>query len=100
VTEDHFLILFENSSVKIPHALLPKSVHNTGNYIISLGNLCEWMGEKAEGLGVDILPGIAGNDVVFNDDGSVGGIITGDFGVAKDGSLKENFQAGIKINAR
>ena len=58
------------------------------------------MAEKAEGLGVDILPGIAGNDVVFNDDGSVGGILTGDFGVAKDGTQKENFQAGIKINAR
>ena len=58
------------------------------------------MAEKAEGLGVDILPGIAGNDVVFNDDGSVGGIVTGDFGVAKDGTQKEHFQAGIKINAR
>jgi electron-transferring-flavoprotein dehydrogenase len=55
------LVLFENSSFKIPYALLPLSVHNTGNYIISLGDLCEWMGEKAEALGVDILPGIAGD---------------------------------------
>ena len=91
MTEDQFLVLFENSSFKIPHFLLPASVHNTGNYIISLGNLCEWMGEKAEALGIDILPGIAGNDIVYNDDGSVGGIITGDFGIAKDGSHKENF---------
>ncbi len=58
------------------------------------------MGGKAEELGVDILPGIAGDQIAFNDDGSVGGIITGDFGVAKDGSHKENYQAGIKINAK
>ena len=65
-----------------------------------MGNLCEWLAEKAEGLGVDILPGIAGDKVVFNHDGSVGGIVTGDFGVAKDGSLKSNYQAGMQINAK
>jgi electron-transferring-flavoprotein dehydrogenase len=85
VTEDQFLILFENSSVHIPYALLPASVHNTGNYIISLGDLCEWMGEKAEGLGVDVLPGVAGDKIIYNDDGSVGGIITGDMGIGKNG---------------
>lgn len=91
VTEDKFTILFENSHIDIPYIFLPKSVHNKGNYIISLGNLCEWMGKKAEALGVDILPGIAGDKIVFNEDGSVGGVITGDFGIAKDGSKKENY---------
>lgn len=75
-------------------------MHNKGNFIISLGNLCEWMGAKAEALGVDVLPGIAGDKVHFNADGSVGGVITGDFGVAKDGSKKATFSPGIQINAK
>lgn len=91
VTEDKFSILFENSHINIPYALLPKSVHNTGNFIISLGNLCEWLGEKAESLGVDVLPGIAGDKIHYNSDGSVGGIVTGDFGIAKDGSHKDTY---------
>ena len=95
VTEDKFTILFENSHFNIPNMLLPKSVHNVGNYIISLGNLCEWMGEKAEGLGVDVLPGIAGDKIHYNSDGSVGGVVTGDFGIAKDGSFKSNYSPGI-----
>jgi electron-transferring-flavoprotein dehydrogenase len=86
VTEDEFTILFEKEHIDIPNALLPSGVHNHGNYIISLGDLCVWLGEKAESLGVDILPGIAGDQVIFNKNGSVGGVITGDFGIAKDGS--------------
>ena len=100
VEEDKFTILFEKSHFNIPYALLPKSVHNKGNYIISLGNLCEWMGEKAEAMGVDVLPGIAGDKIHYRSDGSVGGIITGDFGIAKDGSLKDNYSPGIQINAK
>jgi electron-transferring-flavoprotein dehydrogenase len=100
VTEDEFTILFENSHIDIPYSLLPSSVHNTGNYIISLGNLCEWLGQKAEALGVDVLPGIAGDQIIYNQNGSVGGVITGDFGIAKDGTLKDNFQSGIEIRAK
>lgn len=84
----------------IPNMLLPKGVHNHGNYIISLGDLCIWMGTKAEEYGVDILPGIAGDKVLFNDNGSVGGVITGDFGIAKDGSKKSTYQPGIEIRAK
>jgi electron-transferring-flavoprotein dehydrogenase len=80
--------------------LLPSSIHNAGNYIISLGQLCEWMGSHAEELGVDILAGINGNEVLFNEDGSVGGIITGDAGIAKDGSQKDTFEPGIVIKAK
>lgn len=79
---------------------LPKAVQNHGNYIISLGNLCEWMGEKAEAMGVDVLPGIAGDKIIFNQDGSVGGVTTGDFGIAKDGSRKSNYSPGIEIRAK
>jgi len=79
---------------------MPKSIDNHGNYIISLGSLCEWLGTQAEDLGVEILPGIAGDKVIFNDDGSVGGIITGDFGIAKDGSHKDSYEPGIEIRAK
>lgn len=76
VKEDKFSVLFEKWHVPIPTMFLPKVVHNHGNYIISLGNLCSWMGTKAEELGVEILPSVAGNQILFNDDGSVGGVIT------------------------
>jgi electron-transferring-flavoprotein dehydrogenase len=95
------MILFgENKHVTIPNLFLPKSVHNHGNFIISLGDLCKWMGEQAESLGVDILPGIAGDRVRFNDDGSVGGVITGDFGIAKDSTKKSTYSQGIEIRAK
>ena len=79
---------------------MPKSIDNHGNYIISLGSLCEWLGEQAEELGVEILPGIAGDQIIFNEDGSVGGVITGDMGIAKDGSKKDSYEPGIEIRAK
>ncbi len=100
VTEDEFSILFEKFHFDIPNIFLPQAVHNQGNYIISLGHLCEWLGQRAENLGVDILPGIAGDQVIFKPDGTVGGVITGDFGVAKDGSQKSTYQPGIEIKAK
>jgi electron-transferring-flavoprotein dehydrogenase len=100
VTEDQFTILFEKEHFNIPNILLPKGVHNEGNYIISLGNLCEWMGQKAESMGVDILPSIAGDQIIYKQDGSVGGVITGDFGIAKDGSEKSTYSPGIEIRAK
>lgn len=100
MTEDEFTILFEKHYFDIPTMFLPKAVHNHGNYIISLGNLCEWLGQKAESMGVDILPGIAGDDIIYNKDGSVGGVATGDFGIAKDGSQKSTYQPGINIRAK
>ena len=101
VTEDQFTLLFENGHhFNIPNIFLPQGVHNHGNYIISLGDLCKWLGEKAESMGVDILPGIAGDQIIYNQNGSVGGVITGDFGIAKDGSHKETYQPGIEIKAK
>jgi electron-transferring-flavoprotein dehydrogenase len=79
---------------------MPKTIHNHGNYIISLGNLCEWMNKHAEDLGVEMLPGIAGDKIIFNKDGSVGGVVTGDFGWGKDGKEKDTFQPGIRIKAK
>ena len=79
---------------------MPKQIDNHGNYIISLSQLCEWLGEQAEDLGVEVLPGIAGDQVIINDDGSVGGVITGDFGVGKDGQPKDTYMPGIEIKAK
>lgn len=100
VKRDVFKILTEKSSLTISHYFLPQGVHNVGNYIISLGDLCVWMGEKAESLGVDILPGVAGDKIIFNENGSVGGVITGDQGIAKDGTKKSTFTPGIEIKAK
>lgn len=100
VTEDRFKILFKDWSVQVPNFLLPKSIHNRGNFIIGLGEVVKWLGEKAEELGVDILPGFAGDQIYYNEDGSVGGVITGDFGIAKDGSKKDTYTPGVIVKGK
>ena len=75
-------------------------MHNQGNYIISLGNLCRWLGKEAEKLGVEIYPGFAAKEILFNEDGSVKGIATGDMGIAKDGSRKDTFESGVELHAK
>lgn len=79
---------------------MPRTIDNHGNYIISLGELCEWLGSHAEELGVDILSGINADIVLMRGDGSVGGVQTGDAGIAKDGSQKDTFEPGIIIEAK
>jgi flavin-dependent dehydrogenase len=74
VTEDRFFIFSEDGATKIPNSLLPKCFHNEGNYVISLGNVCRWLGEQAEALGVEIYPGFAGAEVLFNENGAVRGV--------------------------
>ncbi len=100
VTKDTFGILFKNRLIPVPGVFMPKEIGNHGNYIISLSQLCEWMGEQAEELGVEVLAGIAGDQVIYNEDGSVGGIITGDFGVDKNGKPKDTYMPGIEIKAK
>ena len=97
VSEDRFFILSEDGTIKIPNSLLPKCFHNEGNYVISLGNVCRWLGEQAEALGVEIYPGFAGAEVLFNEDGSVKGVATGDMGRLHDGSEGPNFQMGMEL---
>lgn len=79
---------------------LPSSVQNHGNYVCGLGDVVKWLGEKAEELEVDILPGIAGDKIYFNENGTVGGVIVNDFGIAKDGSQKDNYSPGIIIKGK
>jgi len=102
VVSDKFMFFpTATSSIAAPSIFLPKSIDNHGNYIISLGQLCEWLAEQAEELGVEILPGIAGDQVLFDEaDSKVVGVRTGDMGIAKDGSVKDSFEPGIDILAK
>ena len=80
----HYLI-GENRSLRVPGLFVPRPMHNDGNFIISLGRLCQWLGEQAEAMGVNVFPGFAAADVVYGDDGSVRGVVTSDMGIGKDG---------------
>lgn len=101
VTEDElFLLKDEQAATKLPNAFIPKTMHNEGNYIVSLGNLTRWLGEQAEQLGVEIFPGFAASEVLFNDDGSVKGIATGDMGVSAEGAEKDSYMPGMELHAK
>ena len=97
VSEDRFMILSENGGWRLPNFLLPDCFQNHGNYIISLGNLCRWLGQQAEALGVEIYPGFAGAEVLYREDGAVAGVATGDMGVGRDGQPTAAFQRGMEL---
>ncbi len=99
VAEDHLLFLTEKSSYGLPAALLPACFHNAGNYVISLGELCRWLGQQAEALGVEVYAGFAGADVLYDGD-KVAGVITGDVGVLKNGAPGPGFQPGMELRAK
>ncbi|MCO7227221.1 electron transfer flavoprotein-ubiquinone oxidoreductase [Pleionea sp. CnH1-48] len=98
--DDIYFMRSEQNAIKVPGLFVPKTMHNESNYIISLGNLCRWLAEQAEAMGVEIFPGFAASDILYNDDGSVKGIVTGDMGVAEDGSQKDGFMAGMELHAK
>jgi electron-transferring-flavoprotein dehydrogenase len=100
VTEDRFLFLSEAKAVKTPGWLLPKSFRNHGNYVVSLANVTRWLGQQAEALGVDIFPGFAAAEVLYNADGSVKGVATGNFGINREGEPTEAFQLGMELHAK
>ncbi|MBK7954223.1 MAG: electron transfer flavoprotein-ubiquinone oxidoreductase [Candidatus Accumulibacter sp.] len=101
VSEDRvYLYRSETSAVKLPNFAVPAPMHNTGNYIISLGRLCRWLAEQAEALGVEIFPGFAAVELLYHDDGSVKGVATGDMGRDKHGEVKDSFQPGIELHAK
>ncbi|MDR3455603.1 MAG: electron transfer flavoprotein-ubiquinone oxidoreductase [Rhodoferax sp.] len=99
VTGDEMLFLSQTGKISTPQFLIPKSLHNEGNYVISLGNFVRWLGEQAEALGVEIFPGFAAAEVLY-DDGSVKGVATGNLGIGKDGEPTENFQLGMELHAK
>jgi len=97
VTDDHFLVLGPAGSVKLPNILMPPLMNNHGNYIVSLGNVCRWLATKAEALGVEIYPGFAAAGLIYNDQGAVTGVYTGDMGVERDGSHGPSFAPGMAL---
>ncbi len=100
VTDDAMVFLGEKSSFRTPNFLLPQCFQNHGNYIVSLGNVTRWLAEQAEGLGVEIFPGFPAAEVLYNDDGSVKGVATGNMGVGKDDEPTDNFQLGMELHAK
>ncbi len=100
VSEDRFLYLTERSAYRIPSPLLPPLMSNDGNYIGSLGDLCRWLAQQAEALGVEIYPGFPATDVLFGGKGEVLGVVSGDMGIARDGSHKPAYQPGMELRAR
>ena len=100
VTGDDVQFLTTTGTINTPQFLIPTCLHNEGNYVISLGNLVRWLGEQAEALGVEIFPGFAAAEVLYNEDGSVKGVATGNLGVGKDGEPSGNFQLGMELHAK
>ena len=100
VTDNQHWVLTKGKKYSVPHLLTPSFMHNDGTYTGSLGNLCRWLAEQAEGLGVEIFAGFPAAEILYHDDGSVKGVATGDMGVARDGTHKGDYQPGLELHAR
>ncbi len=100
VSEDRFVFLTESGSLAVPQFMLPGCFKNHGNYVISLGEVCRWLGQRAEGLGVEIYPGFTGADVLHDEFGGVAGVITGDMGIGRDGQPTDAYQPGMELRAK
>ena len=100
VKTDKFLMLGPSGSLRIPNFVLPPLMNNHGNYIVSMGNVCRWMAEQAENLGVEIFPGMACSELVYREDGSVKGVVAGEFGISKDGSKGEGYEPGMELHGK
>ena len=100
VKEDNFYILGEAGQIRLPNFLMPPLMSNHGNYIVSMGNVCRWMAEQAEEIGVEIFPGMACSDLVFGETGEVKGVIAGEFGKNSDGSIGEAYEPGMELHGR
>ena len=100
VSEDKVLFLSETGGRAIPNGLLPGCFLNHGNYIVRLGNVVQWLGEQAEALGVEIYPGFAGAEVLYDENGAVKGVATGDMGLTREGEQGPNFEPGMELHAK
>lgn len=100
VTEDRFLVLGPAGEMRLPNVLMPPLMSNHGNYIVSLGALCRWLGEQATELGVEIYPGFAAAEVLYDDNGAVIGVATGDMGLGRDGEVKDSFVRGMELRGK
>ncbi|MFB9885197.1 electron transfer flavoprotein-ubiquinone oxidoreductase [Balneatrix alpica] len=101
VKDDEIYFLRDaQKAIKVPHSFVPKTMMNHGNYIVSLGNVCRWLAEQAEGLGAEIFPGFSAHELLLDEAGVVRGVITGDMGVAADGSQKDSYMPGMELRAK
>ena len=101
VTDDHiYLLQDEKRATRLPNLVTPSTMHNEGNYIVSMGNVCRWLAEQAEAMGVEIFPGFPASDVLYDENGKVAGIITGDMGVDINGEPKDSFEPGMELRAK
>jgi electron-transferring-flavoprotein dehydrogenase len=100
VTEDKFIYMTEKGSIRLPNFMMPPLMSNHGNYIVSLGNVCRWMATQAEEMGVEVYPGFAAAEVLYDDNGAVRGVATGDMGIGKDGKKTANYEPGIELHAK
>ncbi|MFV0278219.1 MAG: electron transfer flavoprotein-ubiquinone oxidoreductase [Parahaliea sp.] len=101
VSEDRFFFYTSGKSAfKLPNFFIPKPTHNHGNYIVSMGTVCRWLAEQAEGLGVEVYPGFAAAEVLYHEDGSVKGIATGDMGISASGEHKDSYMPGMELHAK
>ncbi len=98
--DEVYLFRGPDKGVRMPKAFIPKPMHNTGNYIVSLGNVCRWLAEQAEALEVEIFPGFAAAEVVYTEAGAVAGVVTGDMGRGADGSEKDGFEPGMELRGK
>ena len=98
--DDIYFLTSATKGVRTPNIFVPRPMHNKGNYIISLGRLCQWLGEQAETLGVNVFPGFAASEILYDADGRVTGVATSDMGISKDGQQKSTYQAGYELTAR
>ena len=98
-SEDMYFMTSKSSSIRVPHALLPKDMTNEGNHALSLGGMARWLAEQAENMGVNIFPGFAASETII-EDGAVKGVLTGDMGIDCDGKPKGAFQPGYEIRAK
>lgn len=100
VTDNRHWFLTGSGKMAIPHFMTPGWMHNKGTYTGSLGNLCRWLAERAEGLGVEIFLGFAAAEILYNEDGSVKGVATGDMGISREGEKKPDWQPGLELHAK
>lgn len=100
VKSDNFYMLGEAGQIRIPNFLMPPLMNNHGTYIVSMGNVCRWMAEQAEGMGVEIFPGMACSDIVYGENGEVKGVIAGEFGLNPDGTQGDSYEPGMELHGK
>ena len=100
VTDDQFFLMTQGGRIRLPNFAMPPLMNNHGNYIVSLGNVCRWLGARAEALGVEVYPGFAATELIYDDNGAVKGVATGDMGIGKDGKPGPNFERGMELHGK